>query len=296
MLVYGWGDKAKLLGMSSRRRCSRCGNLDHWVVYESKKQVKLYWIPVAQWNKRYVAQCQVCPNNDEMSEVEARRLVAEGEKSFYQGFMRAAAAILKAVAEVEGPGSPEWTQAREMLVGLADNSITYQQAEELLIDTSQDDLNASQFDEEQRLILLRVAIDVAVADGSINPAEYKALETLAAHLGIGTYVVKSLIDMLTNITDDGGSSAEFMDACATLRVGPDASIAEIRVVYRQLIMEHHPDRVPAAQQQEATQISARINAAYDLLIGRSGTGGQRSASQGHQSNRQRGSGPSVSAR
>jgi curved DNA-binding protein CbpA len=37
------------------------------------------------------------------------------------------------------------------------------------------------------------------------------------------------------------------------------------------MLKHHPDRVEAKEREEATRISAEINAAYDLLIGRNQT-------------------------
>ena len=60
------------------------------------------------------------------------------------------------------------------------------------------------------------------------------------------------------------------DAYAVLGVSRDASDEEIRKVYRQLVREHHPDRLvakglPQELVEHANRTLAAINVAYDRI-------------------------------
>ena len=165
VFVYGWGTKATPLGITDIRTCDRCNTRGPWLVYKSKKQIKLYWIPVAQWNKKYVIECSVCPNAFEVSEQEANRLIAEGEKGGEDRFLKALAAILKSTAKVGGLQSKEWARAVTALVDMSEGRVSRAQAERLLQDARQTDVDPSLFEEQDRLVLLYMALEVAVADG-----------------------------------------------------------------------------------------------------------------------------------
>ncbi len=57
----------------------------------------------------------------------------------------------------------------------------------------------------------------------------------------------------------------FVDAYATLGVGPEATQAELRAAHRALVRRHHPDLVPPAQRAAATRRVQEINVAYGLV-------------------------------
>ena len=170
-LIGGWGTKATPLGITDIRTCERCNSRGPWLVYKSKKQIKLYWIPVAQWNKKYGVECSVCPNAFEVTEQEANRLIAEGEKSGEDRFLKALAAILKSTAKVGGMQSKEWASAVTALVDMSDGRVSRAQAERLLQDARQTDVDPSLFEEQDRLVLLYKALEVAIADGALDPPD-----------------------------------------------------------------------------------------------------------------------------
>ncbi len=204
--------------------------------------------------------------------------------STQQAFLRAVAALLHSVVGVKGAGSREWERAIEVLVQFSDGSLSVAAAERLLKDASQTDLQFGHLDEEHRLLLLRVGIEVAAADGKISPIEVSALEALATRLGFDAQVLRVLIEMVTGDVT-GPNQSEFYEARQLLGVGPDASTAEIRSSYKQMMKKHHPDLAPPDQRKAATQKAAEINDAYNLLIGlrkksgtnSSGTSGTRSS-------------------
>ena len=80
MLIFGWGDQNDVVGVTDERHCPRCNNTEQWVVYKSKKRIKVMFIPVAKWAEHYAMKCPICPLGVEVSAIDAHRLV-EGQLS-----------------------------------------------------------------------------------------------------------------------------------------------------------------------------------------------------------------------
>jgi len=179
--------------------------------------------------------------------------------------LRAAAWVLKSVARVGGKGSPEWNRARDALVALGDGLLTPSQAESLLDSASSSNLVVDMFARDDRLVLLRIAIDVAFADGRVSPAEKTALEDLAVRLGFDKQRVQILINLLKG--QAGDRTDDLQPAYRTLGVKPGAPVGEIRAAYKKLMRQHHPDLAAPEDREEATRKTAKINAAYDLVMG-----------------------------
>ena len=74
VLVMGWGEKREVLGATPDRTCERCHNTGPWVIYKSRKRLKVMFIPVAKWGEYFAAQCSICPNEVELSALDAHRL------------------------------------------------------------------------------------------------------------------------------------------------------------------------------------------------------------------------------
>ncbi len=180
--------------------------------------------------------------------------------------LKAAAWALKSVAQTGGKGSPEWNRARDALVALGDGLLSPSQAEQLLDQVKSEDFVRGYFTPEDRLILLRIAIDVAFADGTVSPSEKSALEDLAVRLRLDKNMVDAILNILRG--DAGARTNELQPAYETLGVKPGAPVGEIRAAYKKLMLKHHPDRAASHEREEATRKTAVINAAYDLVMGR----------------------------
>ena len=179
--------------------------------------------------------------------------------------LRAAAWVLKSVARIGGKGSPEWNRARDALVALGDGLLTPSQAESLLDSANSSNFVVDMFARDDRLVLLRIAIDVAFADGRVSPAEKTALEDLAVRLGFDKQRVQILINLLKG--QAGDRTDDLQPAYRTLGVKPGAPVGEIRAAYKKLMRQHHPDLAAPEDRAEATRKTAKINAAYDLVMG-----------------------------
>ena len=188
-------------------------------------------------------------------------------ESMRAAFLRTAAAILVRVAKVEGPGSPEWRVARRFLLQLADGTLTESGADALMRSATTDRIDGRSFPQEDRLVLLRAAVEIAAANGEVSSSERLALLGLADDLGVPRPALDVLIGLVIDGLGPDRDSSELADAYATLGVQRGASTGEIRSAYRRLMKEHHPDKAAPSARKQATAKTAKINVAYDLLLG-----------------------------
>jgi DnaJ like chaperone protein len=83
---------------------------------------------------------------------------------------------------------------------------------------------------------LRIAIDIATADGTISTDEETALINLGKNLGFDETLIKSLIQRLRG----GSTDNEVAEARKVIGVTPEATIGEIRSAYKKLMLKAPP--------------------------------------------------------
>jgi DnaJ like chaperone protein len=115
--------------------------------------------------------------------------------------------------------------------------------------------------------LLTGLFEVARADGELNPAEVDFLRRIAAIFGFDIAAFE-MVRARFSATARNLSGAD--DAYAVLGLTRSASDDQIKTTYRQLVREHHPDRLVAKGMPEefvdrANKTLAAINAAYDRI-------------------------------
>lgn len=113
--------------------------------------------------------------------------------------------------------------------------------------------------------LLGCLFRIGEADGVLHEREIDYLETVA---GIFGFTDRDFARMLAAHRAVSGAELE---PYHVLGIPPTAGHDEIRVAYRHLVREHHPDRLIAAGMPEelvaqATSRMATINAAYDSIL------------------------------
>ena len=116
---------------------------------------------------------------------------------------------------------------------------------------------------------------VALADGSLHPAEERFLREVARIFGLPDLVVRMVRARYESESASGREKDTEEQDLSILGLTPGASNEEIRKKYRKLVRENHPDRLVAQGMAEeyvarASDRLAAINATYDRLEKRRG--------------------------
>ena len=132
-------------------------------------------------------------------------------------------------------------------------------------------------------MLLEILLATAMADGTLDPAERRALQRITAGLGFPRGLFERLVEMVEARqrfagawTAGGGGAprgpraAPLEDAYRVLGLNPGASDAEVKRAYRRLMSQHHPDKLvarglPEEMQEIAKEKTQEIRAAYDRI-------------------------------
>ena len=112
-----------------------------------------------------------------------------------------------------------------------------------------------------RLELLHVLIEVANADGSIDPIELRVIEHIATAMSIQTADYQSILALYQRQRDINW-------AYTALEISPLVSNDEVKKAYRRMAMKYHPDKVANAGEeirQQATEKFRGINEAYEHI-------------------------------
>ena len=131
-----------------------------------------------------------------------------------------------------------------------------------------------------RQMVLVYLVGVALADGTLDPAEERMLRRVAERLGYSAADFEQLMSMIRGQDHfsrqqwGGGaataSASDIEAAYQALGVSSDASDKELKRAYRRLMSQYHPDKlmgegVPEDMLKMATERSQEIQAAYDLI-------------------------------
>ncbi|MSO70665.1 MAG: molecular chaperone DjiA [Alphaproteobacteria bacterium] len=110
--------------------------------------------------------------------------------------------------------------------------------------------------------LLGCLFTIARADGKVTPEEIAYLREVARIFGFSAADFSRISSAMATVAEG--------DPYQSLGMSPDASDANIKAAWRNLVREHHPDRViakglPPEFIAVATEKLAAINAAYDHI-------------------------------
>jgi DnaJ like chaperone protein len=125
--------------------------------------------------------------------------------------------------------------------------------------------------------MLVFLVSLALADGVIDKAERKVLQTISTQLGYSAAAFEQMLRMIEAQShfhnyqpSDSPRGDQLADAYLALGVESSCSDRELKRAYRKLMSQHHPDKliaqgVPEEMIKVATEKSQEIQAAYELL-------------------------------
>lgn len=121
-----------------------------------------------------------------------------------------------------------------------------------------------------RLLLIDCLLDVAFADGLLDPAEKSVLDRAVALLGVSA---SDLAGLMARRRPAAASSSGNGRDYEVLGVSPTADVQEVKSAYRKLAMKYHPDKV-AHLGEEFKELAHKkfleIQKAYDNINSRRG--------------------------
>lgn len=114
-------------------------------------------------------------------------------------------------------------------------------------------------DYSSRLQLIHLLFNIAVADGAVNQAELKAIESMSGYLKIAASDFTSIKNMFVPETDS---------AYKILELEPGATDEEVKKAYRRMAMKYHPDKVSHLGDEfrkNADEKFRKVNEAYEKI-------------------------------
>jgi hypothetical protein len=75
MIIAGWRKRYHVVAHAGIRTCPNCYHETEHFLLQEKREVRLYFIPVARWKSKCFLTCSVCSHQTVASPSEAERLV-----------------------------------------------------------------------------------------------------------------------------------------------------------------------------------------------------------------------------
>ncbi len=122
----------------------------------------------------------------------------------------------------------------------------------------------------QAPLFLEVFVEMALADGHLDPAERQLLGKYAWLLGVREAALDRMLERRSGARRRPGSATIVADPYAVLGVDRRADDNAIRLAFRKLISQHHPDKMAASgaapeMVRLAQERSQQIIAAYEQI-------------------------------
>lgn len=119
-------------------------------------------------------------------------------------------------------------------------------------------------------MFLEIQFHAALADGGMHTLERRALQRVAARLGLSEADFAAIEGMVGSGVRTGAGAPSVEQAYETLGISADASDDEAKRAYRRLMSRHHPDKLaakglPEEMMRAATERTQQIKAAWETV-------------------------------
>ncbi len=123
-------------------------------------------------------------------------------------------------------------------------------------------------------MFLEILTATALADGQMDPAERRVLESIATSLGYAKADYDRLVMRMSaqyRFSTDETPAQKLNDAYKVLGLTASAETVEVKKAYRKLMSQHHPDKLvskglPEEMMEMATKKTQEIKTAYDTIM------------------------------
>lgn len=134
---------------------------------------------------------------------------------------------------------------------------------------------ALRFRRDLAMMFVEIQIQVALADGEIQPQELRLLEMIAYELGFSRDDLEQMLLRQQGEAHTQKAGLNMVDACQILGVNEQDDLRSIKRAYRKLMSQHHPDKLasqglPPEMAQVAQEKSQQIQAAWEFIKSRKG--------------------------
>jgi hypothetical protein len=75
MIVAGWRKKFHVVANAGIRACANCHHDAQHFLLQEKREIRLYFVPIARWKGKQVLVCSVCSFQTVTAGVEAQEIV-----------------------------------------------------------------------------------------------------------------------------------------------------------------------------------------------------------------------------
>jgi len=123
-------------------------------------------------------------------------------------------------------------------------------------------------------MFLEILTATALADGQMDPAERRVLQSIATSLGYAKTDYDRLVMRMSaqyRFNTDETPAQKLNDAYKVLGLSANVETAEVKKAYRKLMSQHHPDKLvskglPEEMMEMATKKTQEIKTAYETIM------------------------------
>lgn len=194
---------------------------------------------------------------------------AEGFTEKQRYIMSAILGILSKAVYVDEKYEERMRNAIMIISAVVENAISGEQIKVKLQNAFHEPIEAKDFPEELKSMIFRMVLQTLEVDGKFSDNGIKFVFRVGRAFKIPSGDINKILSSFSTCSSSSidENDPEYIKACNILNVKSNASIVEIKNIYRKLMLKYHPDfaGTDKKKQSECLVKSTQINWAYQYL-------------------------------